>query len=209
MSIHDGRSILLFSSGASLALVWAELRSFSGRVVSYFALLRRFSNPSHFADRCFEVLCHLMNAAHCTWKDLHSLQIHAANIEWITSEPFIVCWVPPQFSCSSGPAQHSTAQDRNLVAAQEAPDPPVLPPAAFLFTKFLFTKLFRVGHNVYLQYSNAVYTATWDKSYPNVSEGLVLVGSTSTQLLKGIFFEPNQSKMSFIRHKLVQWFAGF
>ena len=59
---------------------------------------------------------------------------------------------------------HSTAQDRNLVAAQEAPDPPVLPPAAFLFTKllftkFLFTKLFRVGHNVYLQYSNAVYTA--------------------------------------------------
>ena len=54
---------------------------------------------------------------------------------------------------------HSTAQDRNLVAAQEAPDPPVLPPAAFLFTKFLFTKLFRLGHNVCLQYSNAVYTA--------------------------------------------------
>ena len=73
--------------------------------------------------------------------------------------------LPPQFSCSSGPAQHSTAQDRNLVAAQEAPDPPVLQQAAFLFTKFLFTKLlftklFRVGHNVYLQYSNAVYTAT-------------------------------------------------
>ena len=82
MSIHDGRSILLFSSGASLALVWAEVRSFWGHVVSYFALLRRFSNPSHFADRCFQVLCHLMNAAHCTWKDLHSLQIHAANIEW-------------------------------------------------------------------------------------------------------------------------------
>ena len=109
MSIHKGWSIiiLLFSSktGARSALVWAELGSFWGRVVS---LLRRCLNPSHFVDWCFQVLCQLMNAAHCTWKDLHSLQIHAANIEWITSEPFIVCWVPPQFSCSSGPAQHST-----------------------------------------------------------------------------------------------------
>ena len=55
---------------------------------------------------------------------------------------------------------HSTAQHRNLVAAQEAPDPSVLPPAAFLFTKLLFTKVFSVGHKVYLQYSNAVYTGT-------------------------------------------------
>ena len=55
---------------------------------------------------------------------------------------------------------HSTAQHRNLVAAQEATDPSVLPPAAFLFTKLLFTKVFSVGHKVYLQYSNAVYTGT-------------------------------------------------
>ena len=80
---------------------------------------------------------HFSALASLAYKDLHSLQIHAAAMfEWITSEPFIVC------SANRNLVAHYTLYNaiqcnanRNLVAAQEAPDPPLLPLVAFKFTK--------------------------------------------------------------------------